>query len=404
MAICKRNNCKLSVGDLPAERKLRLCPGHYQGKQSNAAKRAVRSGLTCQYPPCDTSLSKTRNQRYCCIEHRNKGRRLIDDDAIVTLITHSYWINVESMLKNNPLGLGSIMHPDDITDLIRLYQRKAGHQKAYNMLNGRKVTDSQGRALKRLIPWLELELCHIYPNSKGGANTVDNIIIAPALINRMMKDAIPLSKIPGTFSGIKAAGSPLPVKSTLLKALTVQYGQNEVQEALASVKHVTFTDMSIPRRLFGTDIYAYPPLLKLLKEETTRLELWRLRESINSIEHGHWLSAGPANELFAVAAFHAMLNGDADDLLEVFSGLHQDLMERARHKETLIAGYYQNILDRYMLRYFHLDLYNEEACVILYNSFFTALPLDNSGALVIPRQCRKSATYACYLTAETGFD
>lgn len=170
MAICKRNNCNLSIGDLPDERKLRLCPKHYQGKLSNAAKRAQRWGLTCQYPPCGISLSGTRNQRYCCIEHRNKDRRLIDDDAIVSLVKHSYWINVESMLKNNPLGLGSINCPDDIAELIRLYERKAAHQKAYNTINGRRVTDSKGLAIKRLTPWLELELCHIYPNSKGGAN------------------------------------------------------------------------------------------------------------------------------------------------------------------------------------------------------------------------------------------
>ncbi|EMG7900321.1 hypothetical protein V5L06_004452 [Enterobacter hormaechei] len=293
-------------------------------------------------------------------------------------------MNVESKLKNNPLGLGSITSPDDIVDLIRLYQRKAGYQKAYNTLNGKRVTDSQGQVIKRLIPWLELELCHIYPNSKGGANTVDNIIIAPALINRMMKDTIPVSKTPGTFSGIKAAGTPLPVKSTLLKALTMQYGQDEIQEALASVKHVTFADLSVPRRLFGTDIYAYPPLLKLLKEETMRLGLWRLRESINSIESSYWLSAGPANELFAVAAFHAMLNGDADNLLEVFSSLHEDVMERARNKETLNYDYYQNILERYVSRYFKMDLHNQEACILFYNTFFTVPPLDKHGVLIIP--------------------
>lgn len=162
MAICKRNNCNLSIGDLPDERKLRLCPKHYQGKLSNAAKRAQRLGLTCQYPPCGISLSGTRNQRYCCIEHRNKDRRLIDDDAIVSLVKHSYWINVESMLKNNPLGLRSINCPDDIAELIRLYERKAAHQKAYNTINGRRVTDSKGLAIKRLTPWLELENCAIF--------------------------------------------------------------------------------------------------------------------------------------------------------------------------------------------------------------------------------------------------
>lgn len=386
MAICKRNNCTLSIGELPDERKLRLCPKHYQGKLSNAAKRAQRWGLTCQYPSCGISLSGTRNQRYCCIEHRNKDRRLVDDDAIVSLVKHSYWINVESMLKNNPLGLGSITGPADIAELIRLYERKASHQKAYNTLNGYRVCDSSGGAVKRPIPWLELELCHIYPNSKGGANTTCNIIIAPSLINRMMKDSVPVCITRRTFCGIKAAGSFLPVKSTLLKSLTEQYSQVEVQEALSPVKHITFADPSVSRRLFGIDIYAYPPLLKLLKEESSRLELWDLRESINHIESSHWLFAGPANELFAVAAFHAMLNGDADNLLEIFSVLHEDVMERARQKETLNHAYYQSTLDQYMSHHFRLDLHNHEACFLFYNTFFTVPPLDKHGALIIPHQ------------------
>ena len=178
----------------------------------------------------------------------------------------------------------------------------------------------------------------------------------------------------------------MPVKSTLLKSLTEQYSQVEVQEALNPVKHITFADPSVSRRLFGIDIYAYPPLLKLLKEESSRLELWDLRESINHIESSHWLFAGPANELFAVAAFHAMLNGDADNLLEIFSVLHEDVMERARQKETLNHAYYQSTLDQYMSHHFRLDLHNHEACFLFYNTFFTVPPLDKHGALIIPHQ------------------
>ncbi|MBX7020586.1 hypothetical protein EX238_20245, partial [Providencia rettgeri] len=210
------------------------------------------------------------------------------------------------MLKNNPLGLGSINSPDDITNLIRLYQRKATHQKAYNTINGRRVTGS----IKRLIPWVELELCHIYPNSKGGSNTVGNIIIAPALINRKMKDSVPTDNFNEKLSGIKAARPPTPVKSTLLKALIEQYGQIEVQEALSSAKQVTFASAEASYRLFGTNIYTHPPLLKLLKEETWYLGFEQFRDSINHIEICSYISAGPANELFAVASFHAMLNGD----------------------------------------------------------------------------------------------
>lgn len=384
MAICKRNNCRCLVGELPAERNLRLCSEHFQGRFFNVVKRGLKKGLVCQYSPCGNSLANTRNQRYCCLDHRNKARRLIDDDAIVNLVKHSYWVNVESLLKNNPLGLGSINSPNDIADLIRLYMRKASHQKAYNTINGVRITDSSGAPIKRLIPWLDLELCHIYPNSKGGSNTLENIIIAPALINRKMKDAMPICRSDNAFHGIKAPGTALPVKSTLLKAITEQYGQLEVQQALSPVKQVTFVAPGVLRRLFGTNIYAHPPMLKLLKEEVMRLGEWDLWESINHIESNPWLSAGPANELFAVAIFHAMLTGDADDLIMVFSGLIADIKERARNKETLFHFYYQNRLDQYMLRYFDLDLHDQEACNRFYNCFFTVPPIDNQGALVIP--------------------
>ncbi|MCL0003209.1 hypothetical protein MKT61_008680 [Providencia rettgeri] len=382
MAICKRNNCKSLVGQLPDERKLRLCSDHYQRKLLNAHRRVIKQGLTCQYPPCGNSLFNTRNHRYCCNEHRNKAKRLIDDNGIVNLVKHSYWLNVESMLKNNPLGLGSINSPDDITNLIWLYQCKATHQKAYNTINGHRVTDSIKR--KRLIPWVELELCHIYPNSKGGSNTVRNIIIAPALINRKMKDSVPTDNFSEKLSGIKAARPSTPVKSTLLKALIEQYGKIEVQEALFPAKQVTFASAEVSYRLFGTNIYTNPPLLKLLKEETWRLGLEQFRDSINHIEICSYISAGPANELFAVASFHAMLNGDKDHFIDIFSGLRKDIICQAEDKKSLNYAYYQNILDQYMANYFNLDLHDQEACNIFYNSFFSAPPLDKHGFLVIP--------------------
>lgn len=380
MAICKRNNCESLIGQLPDERKLRLCSDHYQLRLFNADRRAIKRGLTCQYPPCGKSLSNTRNHRYCCNEHRNKARRLIDDNGIVNLVKHSYWLNVESMLKNNPLGLGSINSPDDITNLIRLYQRKATHQKAYNTINGRRVTNS----IKRLIPWLELELCHIYPNSKGGSNTVENIIIAPALINRKMKDSVPTDNFSKKLSGIKGVRPSTPVKSTLLKALIEQYGQIEVQEALFPAKQVTFASAEVSHSLFGTNIYTNPPLLKLLKEETSRLGLEQLRDSINHIENNAYISAGPAKELFAVASFHAMLNGDKDHFIYTFSGLRENIMFQTKYKRSLNYDYYQNILDQYMSNYFNLDLHDQEACNIFYNSFFSVPPLNKYGVLVTP--------------------
>ncbi len=381
MAVCKRNNCMAQIGHSPAERTLRLCPVHYQGRQLNAARRTERAALICQYPACGISISETRNQFYCCKEHRDKARRLIDDDAIIRLVKHSYWLNVEAMLKNNSLGLGSITGPTDIADLIRLYQRKAVHQKTYNMLNGHRVADTT----KRLIPWLDLELCHIYPNSKGGANIARNIIIAPAAINRMMKDFIPCCQS-GVLSGIKAMETPQPVKSTLLKALTDKYGSDAVQEALYGVKHLAFADLSLSRRLFDTDIYAFPPLTRLLKEEALRLNLMSLWETLVCTEVSVWLNAGPANELFAVAAFHALLNGDADHLLEQCYRLVDEIRVKHKRGSQQIYDEFQHILSQYMAKYFHIDTSDHRACNLFYNRFFSVPPVTEDGVCAIPPQ------------------
>ena len=369
------------IGHSPAERILRLCPVHYQGRQLNAARRTERAALICQYPACGISISETRNQFYCCKEHRDKARRLIDDDAIIRLVKHSYWLNVEAMLKNNSLGLGSITGPTDIAALIRLYQRKAIHQKTYNMLNGHRVADTT----KRLIPWLDLELCHIYPNSKGGANIARNIIIAPAAINRMMKDFIPCCQS-GVLSGIKAMETPQPVKSTLLKALTDKYGSDAVQEALYGVKHLAFADLSLSRRLFDTDIYAFPPLTRLLKEEALRLNLMSLWETLVCTEVSVWLNAGPANELFAVAAFHALLNGDADHLLEQCYRLVDEIRVKHKRGSQQIYDEFQHILSQYMAKYFHIDTSDHRACNLFYNRFFSVPPVTEDGVCAIPPQ------------------
>ncbi|HFS6042199.1 hypothetical protein P7L84_02380 [Enterobacter ludwigii] len=369
------------IGHSPAERILRLCPVHYQGRQLNAARRTERAALICQYPACGISISETRNQFYCCKEHRDKARRLIDDDAIIRLVKHSYWLNVEAMLKNNSLGLGSITGPTDIADLIRLYQRKAVHQKTYNMLNGHRVADTT----KRLIPWLDLELCHIYPNSKGGANIARNIIIAPAAINRMMKDFIPCCQS-GVLSGIKAMETPQPVKSTLLKALTDKYGSDAVQEALYVVKRLAFADLSLSRRLFDTDIYAFPPLTRLLKEEALRLNLMSLWETLVCTEVSVWLNAGPANELFAVAAFHALLNGDGDRLLEQCYRLVDEIRVKHKRGSQQIYDEFQHILSQYMAKYFHIDTSDHRACNLFYNRFFSVPPVTEDGVCAIPPQ------------------
>ena len=59
-------------------------------------------------------------------------------------------------------------------------------------------------------------------------------------------------------------------------------------------------------------------------------------------------------------------------------------MFQTKYKRSLNYDYYQKILDEYMSNYFNLDLHNQEACNIFYNSFFSVPPLNKYGVLVTP--------------------
>ncbi len=200
-----------------------------------------------------------------------------------------------------------------------------------------------------------------------------------------MKDFIPCCQS-GVLSGIKAMETPQPVKSTLLKALTDKYGSDAVQEALYGVKHLAFADLSLSRRLFDTDIYAFPPLTRLLKEEALRLNLMSLWETLVCTEVSVWLNAGPANELFAVAAFHALLNGDADHLLEQCYRLVDEIRVKHKRGSQQIYDEFQHILSQYMAKYFHIDTSDHRACNLFYNRFFSVPPVTEDGVCAIPPQ------------------
>jgi len=388
MAICKRDNCQNSIGVKDEERKLRLCPEHYNGRKQNASRREERMKAICHYKGCNKSLSNSRNKRFCSNECRHKAHRIIDDDNIVKLVKHSWWLNIESMLKNNPGGLGSINDPDDVVDILQLYRNKSRHQRAYNVLYDEWIRGDDGLPLSRLRPWLELEVSHLYPNSKGGANISKNLLIAPKLINRMLKDTIPPYTPEDEFRGFIAASHEEPVKTTLLKALTSRYGVDTVQIALKRIRNLNFVDIEKPRRLFSINTFFSPPLEKLLKEETLRLGHFKLRAAITALaSHLSIESGGIDNELLAVACFHAMLKGDADSFLKEMQQL-PGYLERTETipihmQENGVYGWYTSRLHNYMKCYFGLDMTCLEERVIFYNRFFTVPALAKDGGHII---------------------
>uniref|UniRef100_UPI0036DA7F76 hypothetical protein n=1 Tax=Photorhabdus sp. RM322S TaxID=3342825 RepID=UPI0036DA7F76 len=333
-------------------------------------------------------MADSRNKRFCSNECRHKAHRIIDDGSIVKLVKHSWWLRIESMLKNNPYGLGSINGPDDIARMMELYRIKARHQKAYNVLHNEWVLDKHGKPLRHLRPLLELEICHRYPNAKGGANTVMNLLIAPTRINRMLKDSVPHFEPGGQFNGIKTIQKERPVEKTLLKALSDQFGKESVQVALWQVKHVRFVDMMKRHALTSINTFDYPPLQGLLESELLRLKLYELKEGVTVLaEHLRMTSCGIDNELLAIGCFHALLKGDADSFLNRLSLLSSYLADNKTTPEGMhiddLYPWYTRQLHHYMEHYFELDMNNTGACVAFYNSFFTFPPYDVEGKPVV---------------------
>ena len=388
MAVCKRDNCTNNIGPSDGERKLRLCSEHYEGRIQNAFRRKERKRAICRYKGCGKSMADSRNKRFCSNECRHKAHRIIDDDNIVKLVTHSWWLRIESMLKNNPYGLGSINDTTDISRMMKLYGVKARHQRAYNVLNNKWVLGDDGVPIKRLRPWLELEISHRYPNARGGANTAMNLFIAPTRINRMLKDSVPHFEPGGQFNGIQAMQKEQPVEKTLLKALSDQYETEPVQAALWSVKHVRFVDMMKRHALTSINTFEHPPLQELLESELLRLRLYELKRGVTVLaEHLHMVSYGIDNELLAVACFHALLKGDADGFLKKLSLLSSYLADNQTIPDGMqlddLYPWYTSLLHQYMEHYFELDMSSTEDRIAFYNSFFTVAPYDEEGKPVV---------------------
>lgn len=374
MSICKRDNCNSVMGRSDDERKHRLCPKHFYGKIDKIKKREEKSTATCDY--CDISIAQSRNNKFCSVNCRNRARRIIDDNDIVILHNHSWWISLEAMLKANPVGLGSITGLNDICEMMGLYFMKSHYQHPYNMINGDFVIDEHGERIKRYIHGFPLELSHRYPNSKGGANTAKNILIAPGLINRMVKDNVPFYEEGNPYNGVKAHGSNYKISKTLLKALVEKFGKTAVKEALWSVKRMPFADISRPKNL--TLNVTSQPLSGLLLAELSRLNLGELRAAVKAISESSRICTDFLDaEFLAASCFHALLTGDKDGFLDELMQL--DVACRNAHESTDIGGRINSFASthsRYMKKYFHVNMRSERERKKLYNRFFTNPPLD----------------------------
>ena len=364
MALCKRPCCTEEINWRTPAGKMRLCETHYQHRSQREQRLAQKKSRVCRY--CQASLANTRNTVYCCCHHRQLGSRKWTNALNPNLLTHSYWYQVEKAIKQNPRQLGSVFSPADIATLLWLYQRKAHYQLSYYhepILNTKPT------------PLLQLDLCHWYPNSKGGMNTGKNIVIAPSYLNQLIGNRIP-DQSKG-FPGIKSPDTNVPLNGSLYDALVSVFGISNTIDSLGTVKLSIFRG-SHTRPLSFRGVDKALPLFTLLRDELMRLGQQSLLRVLKLL-HGFYAGILPlVLELMAMMIFYALLTGDRDRFLarlqrfcDWFYADDSHLRHRFRCLDReAFEGILQGLLRKYLFLFFGIQPDDQTALIALYNRFF----------------------------------
>lgn len=377
MTQCDRSNCKKNIIRRTSAGKAGLCEEHYQTYHRNQQNKERRLLITCQY--CGKSLSETRNDKYCNSVCRQNGSRKIISDSIINILSSSYWQNIDHAIKRNPLLLGSVTSPEDIVNYYDLYLRKARHQRSYAI----PAYDGYQGALKP-VPLLYLEVCHRYPNGRGGANTAENLLLAPKLINRRNNDAIPYQF--NGFSGIKSPGECIPFEGSLYNGLVEQYGLASIYGAMSKITPAKCFRGNVAREIKFSGIKKTLPLFTLLHEELWRLGHRKIAECLGDIRQLYpyyplYL------ELLAILGFHAVLSGDPDHLLvrmqrifhAFFAPPHQGRAHYIKDCHKRYCNVMYSFIRKSLLRSFGVKLENKQDVVDFYNRFFSVKVIDIAG-------------------------
>lgn len=271
-------------------------------------------------------------------------------------------------MKRSSLELESIRGVEDVAGLVRLHQYRAEHQRSYFL-----TMDNKDKKPEPLSP---LELCHIYPVSKGGMNIALNILVAPKRINRMLGDQIPDQH--HGFTGIKGMGESIPLNGSLYDSLVERYGVQEVIESLGGIKLNHFRG-SAPRPIKFKGMGKEIPLFTLLVEELYRLGLEEWGTLLMSLKRIYEHLVPFMLELIATLSFYAILTGDRDRFLFRLRRFNDwFLSEYPLVRHPFRRGGLQSferilslMLRKYLLKFFAVDSASVDAVVGFYNSFFS---------------------------------
>lgn len=304
---------------------------------------------------------------------------------------------MENSIKRNLYLLGSVSNMTEIVNYYHLYLRKSHYQRSYTL----PLSDLQEKLTLAPLPFLDIS--HLYPNAKGGANTTENMIIAPSFINRRNNDAIPFQG--QGFGGIQSTGELIPFNGSLYDSLTARFGSEEVNAALREITPAKRFYGNVPRNIEFGGIEQQLPLFTLLHGE-----LWRL---------GHYKTSGCLGEirqlfpeyplyleLLAIVGFHAVLSGDPDRIMALLCRVFNKCFNinsslREPHKQCI--GLMYRLLSKYLRRYFSVEIDDREAVVAFYNGFYSQeiiAPGDSEDEVVCYRYftgVRRSATTFFYV-------
>ncbi len=375
MAKCRRDGCNNPVFRNRAALKERLCERHYAVFLFNQSNRNRRLNTKCAYESCQNNLGGTRNEKYCSARCRQKASRKLDSNQLDSILASSYWRNIGNSIKRNPLMLGSINEMKDLTILYSLYVHKAGYQRSYAI----PAYDGYEGPLKP-VPLIPLELCHLYPNGKGGENTGRNIIIGPRFINRKNNDQIPFQS--NGFSGIRAKNGKILIERSLFDTLVALHGQQVVMDALQEIIPAKRFYGNVPRPITFRGIQEEMPFFTLL-----HCELWRLGYCDMAICLGDIKSLFSHHyplylELLAIAGFDAILSGDPDGIMMRIHQLFYCFFEEhpRRYFKSRTHNRYLKImyllLRRYLKENFEIELTDRKSVVKFYNVFYSKSVID----------------------------
>ncbi|AYW90628.1 hypothetical protein EGX47_04330 [Yersinia pseudotuberculosis] len=387
MAICCRKNCKRTMLTIGKAYHLRLCHVHFTRKKELENKRELKRNLQCVV--CNMSIAITRNEKYCSNKCKGIGLRSIEDDIMLAITRHSYWLNIERCIKSNPLQLNSINKLQDIADIYLLYKIKSKWQHSFNFFLGEKRTSIKFKNEHKLVPFMELELCHRYPNSKGGMNTDKNIIIGPAFINRMLKDIVPLQTKKGELNGEKGEGKIISVRTGLIKSLKCNFESVDIYELFNKIGNVPSFNGIDKRDVSFAELYNKNFIFDLLIEEVKRLKLMEVKEILVILKKMLFLSFNYYTSLVIIHPyhldivslifFHSILSGDKDSFialsLKLFINGERNVLKKHLRRHHMM--YYLLTAKKYVVANFglHFDGSNDhDIAIVLYSKVFSIPP------------------------------